>query len=198
MGRARRRTFAPADVYDLRAVMDRLRDGPRQVELRTGGERAVGALRENREDQPAAKRRDPFHGPLMAAKNHAGHMSAVPRGRPRERRRRTCDQRIEPADLRSGEARMRQIRRAIQHRDAHPRIAERFSPKLVNPGNLHDVDLPPTVSPPFKRLQGALLLLHGHVSGPEKNERPSDEHLIKRIMDLAPQYGLHMLGPSPL
>jgi quercetin dioxygenase-like cupin family protein len=39
---------------------------------------------------------------------------------------------------------------------------------------------------------------YGLPGGPEKNERPSDEHLIKRIMELAPQYGLHILGPSPL
>jgi len=39
---------------------------------------------------------------------------------------------------------------------------------------------------------------YGLPVGPEKNERPSDEHLIERIMELAPQHGLQMLGPSPL
>jgi hypothetical protein len=39
---------------------------------------------------------------------------------------------------------------------------------------------------------------YGLAGGPETNERPSDEHLINRIMELAPQYGLHLLGPSPL
>lgn len=39
---------------------------------------------------------------------------------------------------------------------------------------------------------------YGLPVGPHGNERPSDEHLIGRIMQLAPEYGLQILGPSPL
>jgi quercetin dioxygenase-like cupin family protein len=34
--------------------------------------------------------------------------------------------------------------------------------------------------------------------GPDGRERPSDELMIQRIMQLAPQFGLRVLGPSPL
>ena len=39
---------------------------------------------------------------------------------------------------------------------------------------------------------------YGLPVGPQGNERPSDEHLIGRIMQLAPECGLQILGPSPL
>ena len=39
---------------------------------------------------------------------------------------------------------------------------------------------------------------YGLPVGPQGNEQPSDEHLIGRIMQLAPEYGLQILGPSPL
>lgn len=39
---------------------------------------------------------------------------------------------------------------------------------------------------------------YGQPVGAQGNERPSDEHLIGRIMQLAPECGLQILGPSPL
>jgi uncharacterized cupin superfamily protein len=33
---------------------------------------------------------------------------------------------------------------------------------------------------------------------PVAGNRPSDEHLLERIAELGPQYGLEVLGPSPL
>jgi len=39
---------------------------------------------------------------------------------------------------------------------------------------------------------------YGLPVGPDGNERPSDEHLIQRIAELGPRFGLELLGPSPL
>jgi uncharacterized cupin superfamily protein len=33
---------------------------------------------------------------------------------------------------------------------------------------------------------------------PVNGTRPADDHLMRRIVELAPQYGLEVLGPSPL
>jgi hypothetical protein len=39
---------------------------------------------------------------------------------------------------------------------------------------------------------------YGLPVGPLGNERPTDDYLINRIVELAPQFGLQVLGPSPL
>ena len=39
---------------------------------------------------------------------------------------------------------------------------------------------------------------YGLPVGPGGNERPSDEHLMNRIAELGPRFGLELLGASPL
>jgi hypothetical protein len=39
---------------------------------------------------------------------------------------------------------------------------------------------------------------YGLPVGPGGNERPSDEHLINRIVEFGPPFGVALLGPSPL
>jgi hypothetical protein len=49
-----------------------------------------------------------------------------------------------------------------------------------------------------------VLFTPGHVEGffdyglPVNGQRPSDDRLIERILELAPRFGIEVLGPSPL
>ena len=49
-----------------------------------------------------------------------------------------------------------------------------------------------------------VLFTPGQVEGffdyglPVNGQRPSDDRLIERILDLAPRFGIEVLGPSPL
>ena len=49
-----------------------------------------------------------------------------------------------------------------------------------------------------------VLFTPGQVEGffdyglPVNGQRPSDSHLIERILDMAPRFGIEVLGPSPL
>ena len=72
--------LATADVNDVRAVLNGLGYGPREIELRTRGNCAVRPIRENRHDQTPAAWRYPLHRSTVLPEYDAGYVGSVPRG----------------------------------------------------------------------------------------------------------------------
>ena len=77
MGRAGGRKFAPADVDIMSACLNSLRDGSGEIELGTGNDRTIGPIPENRHDQAATTRRDPFDWSVVLAEDHTSDVGAV-------------------------------------------------------------------------------------------------------------------------
>jgi hypothetical protein len=108
-----RRPLAPADGDDVRARRHRRLDRPREVQLG----QSQPLVSKHRHDQPAAAGRHPFHRRARSTEDHAGDVRAVQRHQARPGG--LPHQRVEHPQLRAREARVRQVDRPVEHRDAH-------------------------------------------------------------------------------
>ena len=74
---AGRSELAAANVNYMGSMLNGLRDGTREVNLRTGGKRTAGAIREHGDDESATTWRYATYGPTVLPKDYAGNVCSV-------------------------------------------------------------------------------------------------------------------------
>src|SRR5688572_13116974 len=73
----RARGLSTTDINDMRAVLDRLKDRPRQIELRADNHSLALGIRKNRKEEAPASRRDAGNRTARLPKNDAGDVRAM-------------------------------------------------------------------------------------------------------------------------